>query len=344
MSVGSVLLIVVLLATNAVFVAFEFALVAARRTRIDQLADEGLRRAKHAQRAMGRLSEQIAGVQLGVTAASLGLGAVAEPSVSRLVRSLSGHLVHRRAAEVIGFVLGLIIVVLLHTVFGELVPKNVSIVTAESTLLWLAGPMRVFLTVFGPLTRALDGLATLGLRLLRVDKRDELFSGGTAEEISRLLNQSREHGLIEEPHHQLLAGAIGFGERDAAEVMVPRHDVVAVPSSITVEQAEAVFLQSGRSRLPIYGRDLDDVLGFVHAKDVLSVPAIGRARPLPRRAIRRLLLVGRGRSLVDVLASMQRSRLHVALVIESDGRTAGLVTLEDVLESLVGDITDETDH
>ena len=344
MSIGAALLIVVLLASNAVFVAFEFALVAARRTRIDQLADEGLRRARLAQRAMGNLSEQIAGVQLGVTAASLGLGAVAEPSVAHLLRTVSAHLVPARAAEVIGFVLGLAIVVLLHTVFGELVPKNVSIVTAESTLLWLAAPMRLFLTVFGPLIRALDGLASLGLRLLRVDKRHELFSGGTAEEISRLLTQSREHGLIEEPHHQLLAGAIGFGERDAAGVMVPRHQVVAVPVSITVEEAEAVFLRSGRSRVPVYGRDLDDVFGFVHAKDVLAVPADHRSSPLPRRAIRRLLLVGRGRSLVDVLASMQRSRLHVALVIDPDGRTAGLVTLEDVLESLVGDITDETDH
>jgi CBS domain containing-hemolysin-like protein len=343
-SIGSALVIVALLAANALFVAFEFALVAARRTRIDQLADAGLRRARLARHAMASLPEHIAAVQLGVTAASLGLGAVAEPSVAHLLRSLTGHLLPARAAEVAGFVLGLALVVLLHTVFGELVPKNLSIAAAETTLMWLAPILRVFVIVFRPVIVALDGLASLGLRLLRVDKRDELFSGGTAEEIARLLSESREHGLIEAGHHELLAGAIGFGERPVTEVMVPRAEVVAVPASITVAEAEAVFVASGRSRLPVYGRDVDDVLGFVHAKDVLAVPEADRALPLPRRSLRRMLLIGRQRSLGEVLASMQRSHLHVALVVDADARTAGLVTLEDVLEAVVGSITDETDR
>jgi CBS domain containing-hemolysin-like protein len=343
MSVGQLALVVVLLATNAFFVAFEFSLVASRRSRLEQLAANGNRRAQMALHAIGELGLQIAGVQLGVTVASLGLGAVAEPAAASLLEGAFGHLLPHGAAVVVGFACGLTIVVFLHTVLGELVPKSLAIARAESMLLLLAAPMRLFLIVFGPLVRVLDGLATLVLKALRVERRTELMSAGTAEELALMFRQSTQRGLIDEPQGELLAGTFGL-DRRVADVMVPRERIEAVSERATVAEVEAAALSTGHSRLPVYRRNLDDVIGYIHVKDLLHVPLVARSRPVPARFVRRLLLVRDERMLGDVLVAMQKARLHVALVRDRDGRTTGLVTLENVLEQLVGQISDETDR
>ena len=344
MSVATVLVIAALLLANAFFVAFEFALVASRRTRLEQLAAEGRFGAAAALSATASLSRHIAGVQVGVTMASLGLGAVAEPAIGRSFEELSDKVLSNGAARVVGFVLALVVLVLLHGVLGELVPKRISLATAERALLVLAVPMSWFVRFMRPVIAVLNRAAGAVLGLLDVPQRDELMMAGTASELARLIDASRERGLIEEPQHRLLSGAIEFRNRPAHAVMVRRDRVVAAPLTSTPAQLEALLTDTGRTRVPLYGRDLDDAVGFVHAKDLVNVTNEDRGRPLPRALVRRMLLVRDSRPLGEVLAAMQRSRVHLAGVRDRDGTLVGVITLEDVLEELVGQITDETDR
>ena len=340
----TVVLIAALLLANAFFVAFEFALVASRRTRLEQLAADGRPGASAALVASASLSRHIAGVQVGVTMASLGLGAVAEPAIGRWLESLSGRVLAAGPARVVGFVLALVVVVLLHSVLGELVPKRISLAKAERALLVLAVPMSWFVKVMRPVIAVLNRAAGAILGLLHVPQRDELMMAGTASELARLIDASRARGLIQEPQHRLLSGAIEFRNRPASAVMVPRGQVVAAALTSTPAQLEALLTDTGRTRVPLYGRNLDDAVGFVHAKDLVNVPPEDRGRPLRRTLVRRMLLVRDTRPLGEVLVAMQRSRVHLAGVRDRDGVLVGVVTLEDVLEELVGQITDETDR
>ena len=344
MTVTALVVIVVLLLANAFFVAAEFALIAARRTQIEHLASEGNARARMGLHLMRELSFQLAGAQLGITMASLGLGFVAEPAVASLLESVLDPLgLPSGLLHTISFVVALTIVVFFHMVVGEMVPKNVAIAAPEQSLLWLALPVRLYSGLFRPVIRLLNGLANLGLRVLRIEPRDELAVAHTADELAAMLAASREQGLLEEFEHGLLRGALGFGEREVATIMVPRERVRGIRRTATVAEAEEVVVDTGHSRLVVYGRDIDDVLGFVHAKDLLRLPPSARDHPLPAGRVRRMLVLGRERRLEEVLVAMRRARVHVALVVDPSGRPAGIVTREDLLEELVGEIRDEHD-
>lgn len=343
--IGALIAALFLLAANAFFVAVEFALIAVRRTRVEQLAAAGDVRARMTERSIRELSFMLSASQLGITMASLGLGFVAEPAVAALLEGplvLAG--IPESASHSLAFVLALTIVVFLHMVLGEMVPKNIAIARPEQSALWLVLPMRVFTTVFRPLILLLNNLANGGLRLLRVEPRDELVAAHTAGEIAGMLSASHQEGLLEEVEHQLMTGALGFSDRQVGTVMVPRQQVVAVRAGASVEQIERLLVDSGHSRIPLYGRDLDDVVGFIHAKDLLELGPGARRRPVPVHLLRRMLVVPESRTLQQVLLAMRRARCHFALVVGADGSTAGLVTIEDVLEELVGDIRDEHDR
>jgi CBS domain containing-hemolysin-like protein len=342
--IGGLLLAVVLLAANAFFVAVEFALVASRRTRIEQLAADGSARARAALASVRDLPFMLSASQLGVTLASLGLGATAEPTVARLIEPPL-HWLHAPdgAVHPIALVVGLAIVAFFHSVFGELVPKNLAIADPDTAALWLAIPMRGFTVLFRPVIRLLNALASTGLRLLgaRVSREEQLATG---DELAGMLAASRDEGLLDEVEHRLMTGALGFPARTVLSVMVPRMDVVAVRAGTPIYAVALVAARNGHSRLPVYGRDLDEVLGYVHAKDLLALPVDNRHRPLPRSIVRRMLTVPTDRTLMDMLLTMRRTRLHFAVVLDGAGRVAGIATLEDVLESLVGDIRDEHDR
>ena len=339
------LLAVGLLAANGYFVAVEFAVIASRRTKLEALVEEdGGGAARLALDASRQLSLQLAGAQLGITMASLGLGAVAEPTIGAMLESLFGlgDVIPDGARHGLGLVIGLGFVVFAHMVIGEMVPKNAALADPEKMLVRLAISNRLYLFVFGPVIRALNAIANAATRLFGVEPRDELASAHSAVEIAAMLAASRQGGLIEETAHDLLSGALDFGERTAAEAMVPREQIVAVPQRTSVAEAEQLVVSSGHSRLLVIGRDLDDIVGFVHAKDLLTVPANARVRPLPLARIRRVLVIDAQHPLDEVLVDMRRTRTHVA-VVRRDDTTLGLLTLEDVLEDLVGDIRDETD-
>jgi CBS domain containing-hemolysin-like protein len=333
-----------LLLANGFFVAVEFAVLASRTTRVEPLAATGHRRARLALRAMRDLNTQLAAAQLGITMASLLLGFVGEPAMADLIESaiepvieLPDGLLHG-----IGFGVGLAIVVFLHMLVGEMVPKNIAIAQPEGTLLWLVLPNRGYIAVFRPVVWSLNWMANGIVRLLGVEPLDELATARTAEEIASIVGASRREGLIAEVEHQLLTGALDLGDRPVETVLIPLDTVTAIARTASPADAERVITATGHSRVLVFGRARDDVLGFIHAKDLLTVPAAARTAPLPLGRIRPVLVVGSERSLTDVLLAMQRARLHVA-VVSHNGLTRGIVTLEDVLEALVGDIRDESD-
>lgn len=346
MNVWFVLVAVVLLAMNGVFVAIEFSLIASRRTRLESQADEGNVRARYALEASGSLPLQLASTQFGITLCSLGLGAVAEPTVVEGIRHVLDPLsVPDGVAHVIALVLGLGLVVFLHMVYGEVVPRYLSLADPERMLLRLAIPSRVYVVVFRPVIRAIQAIGNAGTRLLGVQPREEIMSVHTADEIARMLADSREEGLIEETAHELLTGALDFGERPVRDVMVPRQEMTWVSQRTTVDDAEARIIESGHTRLLVTSaNDTDAIVGFVHAKDLLTVPPEARARPLPLSRIRRVLVLPGDQPLDEVLVAMRRSRTHVAVVVDDARRVIGLATLEDVLEELVGEISDESDR
>jgi CBS domain containing-hemolysin-like protein len=342
---GALLAAALLIVANAFFVAVEFAVVASRRTKIEPLAAQGSRPARAALAAMQDLNTQLAGAQLGITMASLLLGYVGEPAVAHLIAAPLEALFDPPEAVVhaISLVIALGIVVFLHMVLGEMVPKNLAITEPERVLMILALPNQLYVSLFRPIIWLLNAMANGLVRLTGVEPRSELASVHTAEEFAAMLAHSREEGLIEPFEHDLLTGVLDFRDRPVSAVMVPRDRMVTMPAGATVEVVEALAVESGHSRLPVVGDDADRPFGFVHAKDLLSLSAAAYRRAVPDRLIRRMLRVPPERTLGDLMVSMRAARVHVAVVVDDDGRTVGLVTLEDLLEELVGDIRDESD-
>jgi len=336
----------VLLFANAFFVAVEFALIAARRTKIEQLASEGNARARLASKSLKELSFMLAGAQLGITMASLGLGALAEPAVADLIESGLHSVVEvsERTSHSIAFVVALTIVVFLHMVIGEMAPKNVAIAVPEKSALWLAVPARIYANAFRPFIHLLNSIANGCLRLLGVEPQDELVSVHTAGEIGVMVGESAKEGVIKEWEHRLLAGAVGLSDLDAGAVMIPRTEISAVPAASSIREVEEMVLRSGHTRIPVYESDVDSILGFAHAKDLLKVDPKEAGEPIPRSLIRPMLIVPESRKLQGLLLDMQREHRHFALVLDEHGGTAGVVTLEDLLEELVGEIRDEHDE
>jgi CBS domain containing-hemolysin-like protein len=333
-----------LLVANGFFVGAEFALTAARRSRLEELAAQGDGASRTALLCIKELSFSLAGAQLGITIASLLLGFIAEPAVAVLIEDALGPLgLSETVLHSISFALALIVVVFLHMVVGEMAPKNMVIAQPDASARLLAPPFRLFINLLRPFIRALNSISNLTLRLFGVEPQDELAESHSAEDISALISESAREGLLGQVEHRLLSGAIGFGDKDAADVMVPRTEVDAVAADSTPADVERVVLESGHSRLPVFASDIDHVLGFIHAKDLLRVDDSGRDKALARNLIRPMLVVPESRRLHALLFDMRRERRHFAVVIDEHGGTSGIVTIEDLLEELVGEIQDESD-
>lgn len=338
-------LALVLVLANGVFVAAEFSMVASQRAKLELLGGTS-RRATAALAVMRDLPRHLAGSQLGVTVCSLGLGVLGEPAVADLVRPGLDQIgvLSSGVAHGIAFAIALAIVVTLHMVLGEMVPKGVALAGPERTLLVLAPVSRGFTALFGPLIWFLDRCSSLLVRAFGLTPKHELAGAVTAAELGPMIDASRDEGLLETFEHALLASALDFRARPVSAVMVPREEVVYVNRRMSVAAIERVANRTGHSRLPVVGSGIDDVVGFLHIKDLLSLPAEARDLPLPAALVRRMQILPHDRPLEDVLRSMRRARSHLAVVRGAGGRTAGVVTLEDVLEAFVGDMRDETDR
>lgn len=348
----------VLLLLNAFFVGAEFAVISARRSQIEPLADEGRRTARTTLWAIENVSLMLAISQLGITVCSLGLGAVAEPAVAHLLElpfeaaGLPEGLLHP-----VAFTLALGVVIYLHVVVGEMVPKNLAIAAPERSALLLAPPLVALARALRPVISALMAVTNGLLRLLRVEPKQELASAFTAEEVQSIVAESRSHGFLDD-EHELLRGALGLGERRARDVMVPLDALVTVPLGCTPEEVEQLVGRTGFSRFPVVTpRDSSwsvavadgarpdapaQFVGYLHVKDLLYADEDQHELPVPEKRIRALVTVAAGEELEDVLAAMQRSGAHLARVIDAGEEDAGVVFLEDVLEELVGEVSDAT--
>jgi CBS domain containing-hemolysin-like protein len=237
----------------------------------------------------------------------------------------------------------MLIIVFLHMVVGEMAPKNIAIAEPERTALWVALPLRLYANLFRPVIWALNQLANAGCRLVGVEPIDEVVAAHSADEINSMIAASARAGMLQEFKQRLLTGAIELGDRDAGSAMVPRTELKAIPRTATPAEIEALVVESGHTRIPVYGEDLDGIIGFVNAKDLLKIAPEQRDNPLPSELIRQMLVVPESRKLRSLLVDMRRARRHVALVVDEHGGTAGIVSLEDVLEEMVGEIRDEHD-
>jgi CBS domain containing-hemolysin-like protein len=334
---------VALLVINGLFVAAEFALLAARRSRIEQLAAQGVAGAKQAAAGLRELSLMLAGAQLGITICSLGLGAVAEPALAHLFEGALGPLnLPEAAVHAIGFSVALSIVVFLHLVVGEMAPKSWAIADPERSAVLLARPFRSFTLLFRPVIRVLNAAANGLVRLCRVEPQDERAMVHSSADLLLLVDESARHGAIPADDHRLLTRTIRLSGLTAGMAMTPRAEVVAVAADEALDAVAEVARTTGRSRLVVHDGDLDQVVGVVHAKDIILVDVGDRSTTTARDLARPAVVAYEDRPLEDVLVEMRTAHQHLAVVIDA-GVVVGVVSLEDVLEELIGDFADETD-
>jgi magnesium and cobalt exporter, CNNM family len=332
---------VALTAGNAFFVAAEFSLVTVDRATVDQLAAEGDAGARTVRKALRGLSFQLSGAQLGITISALVAGYLAEPALAHLIApalSMFGS-----AQDSIAKALALIIATLLSMLFGELVPKNAAIARPLATARLTAGPMRVFSMVFGWLIRILQGSANALVRRLGVEPQEELASARSPEELGLLAAYSAKAGALPQETAILLRRTIRFGEKRAAEAMTPRVDVIGVNAGDPVEAVIGLVRQTGKSRFPVYEETLDQVIGVITVIEALGVPQVRRATTPVRTVAREPVLVPESLDLDGVLNTLQSAGQDIAIVVDEYGGTDGVVTLEDLVEELVGEIVDEFD-
>jgi len=341
------LAVIVLVAANAFFVAAEFALVAARRTRIEAMARRGDRKARTVRRALQDLYRQLSAAQLGITVASILLGYVAEDTVAHLFRSWFAALPPRLdflTRGGIASVTAVAVISFLHVVVGEQAPKAWAITYPESTSRWIAAPLILFSWITRPFTELLNWSSNVVIRMLGIkspsSEHDRVHS---PEELRMLVEQSRQTGGLGAGDARLLEGVFEFSEKNAREVMTPRTAIVALPAEASLAEAADRVAAAGRSRYPVTGESLDDVVGIVHAKDILRGLLAGSEAPVQDIA-RPAFFVPGTREVEDVLADMKRQKVHLAIVLDEFGGTAGLVTMEDLLEEIVGPIFDEYDQ
>ncbi len=336
----SVLLAILLLLGNAFFVAAEFALVSARRTQIEPRADEGSRLARTTLRAMENMSLVIGVNQLGITVCSLVLGAVAEPAAARLLEPLL-HELHAPGSlqHPIAFAVGLAVVVYLHVVLGEMIPKNIALAGPDRAALLLGTPIWTIVSVARPVIVVVNGIAARVLRLLGVRLMDEVSSTYTREEVAALVEESRGEGLLEDGEYDRLSGALGFTEKTVETVLMPPDTLQTVRRGSSGADVEALCAATGYSRFPVVD-DGSQLLGYLHIKDVLETDEARRNRPVDDKWIRPFAPVRADDRLHETLEKLQRRGAHMARVVDGEGVTMGVATLEDVIEELVGEIRD----
>ncbi|GAA2680853.1 hemolysin family protein [Actinoplanes palleronii] len=332
----NLIITVVLLLGNGLFVGGEFALIASRRTALEPLAATS-QAARWALSAMNQIPLMIAGAQLGITICSLALGAIAEPALAHLLEDPFHAIgMPENAVHPVAFVLALTVVVFLHTVVGEMVPKNITLAGPERSALILGPFMLGFCTATKPLLIAMRWASRMVLKLWKIEATDSVKTVFTAEELAGMVTQARSEGLLGSEQYARIHAALGLNSRTAADTLLPWSRVTTVAADVSPATLETVATRSGRSRFPVVQRDTRRVLGFVHVKDVLGYAGAQRRLPMPAEVIRPLAVVSPDRSLADLLLTMRRDRLHIVLV--SDGRRPlGVITLDDVLHAVIGE-------
>ena len=345
--IGRLLAIVVLLMFNGFFVAAEFALVRSRRTRLDTMARGGDAKARLALRATDNLPRLLSASQLGITLASLALGWVAESTLGEVLASWFGSLplaIEQSLRVSFGAIVALASVTYLHVVFGELAPRAVALNHPEQFARWLAPPLMVFAWLVTPFIAVLNRSSQAVLRVFgqRGDVLQEPVH--SPDELRLIVEQSQEGGNISSQDADLIEGVFEFSEKNAREVMTPRTNVVAMPIDATLDEALAIVEENAFSRYPAYAESIDNIVGLVLAKDLLRVLRQPRPGFTVQSIMRDVHVVPGSREVEEVLADFKRLKEHMAIVLDEYGGTAGIVTMDDLLEEIVGEILDEHDE
>jgi putative hemolysin len=350
-----IFLILLLVALNGFFSATEFSLVAVRPSRVRQLVEQGSGRARVVMELLGDMGRVVSGVQVGITLASLALGFIGEITLARILDPLFTWVPGRLApvlAHIAALVLAFGLLTILQVVLGELVPKNLGLQRAERVALLVARPFRWFLHTCSWAIDLLDGAASRIVRALGVAQPKAHGLVRTAEELQVLIQQARERGVLAPREERFIQGAMELGQVQVRGLMVPRPDMHALPVSAGMEEVMRMFATTQRSRIPVYQGALDHVLGFVHIKDMIwelldRVRSTEEGSPAPpfdlRRLLRDVLIVPETKSAGELLFEFRARRTGLAMVVDEFGSIQGLVTLEDILEQMVGEIHDEFD-
>src|SRR5215813_2078052 len=334
--------VLLLVAANGFFVAAEFALVGVRSSRIETLAAGGNRAAQRLLNLLQNLNSYLSASQLGITLASLALGWVGEPAIARLLEGpLAGLSDTWRHS--IAFVIGFSIITSLHIVLGEQAPKLIGLAMAERVALAIALPMQLFYRVFSLPIRALDWASARAVQLIGIKATAEHASTYTEEELRRLIDISRESGHLRAEERRLIHRVFEFSDTLVREAMVPRTEMAAIPSTYSLEEITRAFEQHRYSRLPVYRESFDDVIGFVHSKDVMAYLLHPDHFKIEDVLQPPLYVVDTAR-LEHVLRQMQKAKMHFGFVVDEHGGLEGIITLEDLLEEIVGEISDEHDE
>jgi CBS domain containing-hemolysin-like protein len=325
-----------LILLNGFFVAAEYALVTARRTRIIELHHQGNRRARAVLRITSDPPQFIAAMQLGVTLTSLGIGALGEHALSKAFDSFM--------ATVLAVLLAYLILTFFHVVLGELVPKGLALGHAEGAALWVSAPVRAFFALFAPFVWVLRKATDVVLHLLGLESPGAEREPLSEAELRMLLSRSSAEGEIEHEEQQMIDKVFVFGDKDAADVMVPRPEVVAISVEMPPEQALAEVLDSPYTRYPVFRESLDDIVGVLHVRDLFTaVHDRGIAAVRIEEIVRPAYIVPETKDLASLLQEFRRTNNHFAVVVDEYGGMAGICTLEDLLEEIVGEIEDEFD-
>jgi len=333
-----------LVAVNALFVAAEFAIVTTRRTRIAQLVRQGHRRAGLVQRVIDHPEPYVAATQLGITMASLALGWIGTPTLTAVIEPLVSDLPtgwRSVALHTLSATLAYVLITLLHITFGELAPKSMALWNAESTAMLVLPPTVALSRLFRPVIWTLNTVANGSLRLFGIRAPAGRHVAYQREELVMLVGESRRAGVLEREEASLVRRIFRLTDRTAGEVMTPRTAIAAVRKTQTVREAVDLVRQRGFTLLPMIGDDLDQIIGAVHAKDLLIALADGRADHPVAEVARPILYVPETKPVVDLLEEMRHGRSQLAVVLEEYGSTAGIVTIEDLLEEIVGEIPGE---
>ncbi|WP_166242696.1 hemolysin family protein [Paenibacillus turpanensis] len=333
----AVLLLVLL---NGFFVAAEFALVKVRGSRIDTLAEEGNFKAKIARRILSNLNAYLSACQLGITLASLALGWIGEPAVADLLEFVLGTWVPDFILHTLSFIIAFSIITAFHITIGEQVPKTYAIRNAEPVTLWCAPPLLLFYRIMYPFIWALNGSSNWMLRRAGVEPEGEHESVHTEEEIRVLMQQSHQSGLIDKTEMTLMDNIFEFAETNAREIMIPRTEMICLYADDSLEENKRIVMGEKHTRYPVCDPDKDNVIGYVHIRDLME----NDTKKSLKQLVRPLLTVPDSIPISTLLKMMQKKRTEMALLIDEYGGTSGIVTTEDILEEIVGEIHDEFDE
>jgi CBS domain containing-hemolysin-like protein len=330
------LAVAALLLLNAFFVAAEYGLVTARRTRITELEQQGSRRARAVLQITANPPRFIAAMQLGVTLTSLGIGAVGEPVFARIFEPIP--------AKIVSYGLAFLLITYLHVVVGELVPKGIALGSSDTTALAVSGPVRAFFFLFKPLIWILERSSELALRALGLQPPGAEREVYSEAEIRMLLSRSAEEGELQKQEQEMLYKVFDFADKEVSDVMVPRPEVVALSADLPPEDCLAAVIDSPYTRYPVYRESPDEIIGILHVRDLFSaLNDRGIANVRIEELLRPPLVVPETKDLAAMLAEFRRTNQHMAIVVDEYGTTEGIVTLEDLLEEIVGEIEDEFD-